>query len=503
MKSVMPSNGFSLKYLKDDLPAGLVVFLVALPLCLGIALASGAPLFSGIIAGIVGGIVVASISGSALSVTGPAAGLTVIVLNGITQLGSFDIFLVAVMIAGVLQIGLGYLKAGLIAHYFPSSVIKGMLAAIGIILILKQLPIAIGYNEASNLPYHYGAIIIGVSSIAVILICDIPSLKKFVFFKWVPGALIAVAIGVALNEAFKLYKPEWSLPLDHMVKLPVAKNSTQFFQQFTLPNFSALTNYNVYVLGVTIAIVASLESLLSTEAADKLDPNKRITPTNRELVAQGFGNLISGFIGGLPVTAVIVRTSANANAGAKTKMSAIFHGFLLMVSVIAFAELLNKIPLACLAAVLLVVGYKLAKISLFKEMYKLGWEQFMPFIITIMVIQFTDLLKGIAIGMLVAIFYILRTNFRRDYQIHHETKAEGGAIRITLSEHVTFINKGSIAKKLAEIPNDTHVQIDASQSHFIDLDVLEILHNFKTQAALKNITVEFIQVPDRIKISGH
>lgn len=503
MKSGMPAHGFSFKYLKNDLPAGLVVFLVALPLCLGIALASGAPLFSGIIAGIVGGIIVASISGSALSVTGPAAGLTVIVLNGITELGSFDIFLLAVMIAGIIQIGLGYLKAGLIAHYFPSSVIKGMLAAIGIILILKQLPIAIGYNEASSLPYHYGAIIIGVSSIAVILIFDIPALKKYAFFKWVPGALIAVLVGVALNETFKLLKPEWSLPLDHMVKLPVANNSDQFLSQFTLPDFSSLTNYKVYVLAATIAIVASLESLLSTEAADKLDPEKRVTPTNRELIAQGIGNLISGLIGGLPITAVIVRTSANINSGGKTKVAAIFHGLLLLVSVVAFSTILNKIPLACLAAVLLVVGYKLAKISLFKEMYKLGWEQFMPFIITILAIQFTDLLKGIALGMLVAIFYILRTNFRRDYHIHHDSKENGGATKITLSEHVTFINKGSIAKKLAEIPNGTFVQIDASQSHFVDMDVLEILHDYKSQAASKNITVEFIQVPDRIKVSGH
>lgn len=503
MNFKIPSQGLTFKYIKEDLPAGLVVFLVALPLCLGIALASGAPLFSGIIAGIIGGVVVAFASGSSLSVSGPAAGLTVIVLNGITQLGGYDLFLVAVVIAGLLQILLGYLKAGVIGYYFPSSVIKGMLAAIGIILILKQAPIAVGYNATNSISYHIGSIIIAAVSVAIILFWEIPSLKKFIFFKWVPGALIAVVVGVALNEAFALYQPEWVLNADQMVKLPVAKNTNDFISQFTLPNFNALANYQVYVVAVTIAIIASLESLLSTEAADKLDPFKRVTPTNRELKAQGLGNLISGLIGGLPMTAVIVRTSANINAGGKTKLSAVVHGILLLISVVGFAALLNNIPLACLAAVLLVVGYKLTKISLYKEMYKLGWEQFMPFIVTIIAVQFSDLLKGIALGMIVAIFYILRTNFRRDYEIHHEKKSEGGAIKITLSEHVTFINKGSIAKKLADIQNDIHVTIDASNSHYIDLDVLEIIYDFKIAAVLKNIQVELINVPERIKISGH
>ena len=503
MNFKIPSQGLTFKYIKEDLPAGLVVFLVALPLCLGIALASGAPLFSGIIAGIIGGVVVAFASGSSLSVSGPAAGLTVIVLNGITQLGGYDLFLVAVVIAGLLQILLGYLKAGVIGYYFPSSVIKGMLAAIGIILILKQAPIAVGYNATNSISYHIGSIIIAAVSVAIILFWEIPSLKKFIFFKWVPGALIAVVVGVALNEAFALYQPEWVLNADQMVKLPVAKNTNDFISQFTMPNFSALANYQVYVVAVTIAIIASLESLLSTEAADKLDPFKRVTPTNRELKAQGLGNLISGLIGGLPMTAVIVRTSANINAGGKTKLSAVVHGILLLISVVGFAVFLNKIPLACLAAVLLVVGYKLTKIALYREMYKLGWEQFMPFIVTIIAVQFSDLLKGIALGMIVAIFYILRTNFRRDYEIHHEKKSEGGAIKIILSEHVTFINKGSIAKKLADLQNDIYVTIDASKSHYIDLDALEIIYDFKIAAVLKNIQVELINVPERIKISGH
>jgi len=503
MNSKITSQGLTFKYLKDDLPAGLVVFLVALPLCLGIALASGAPLFSGIIAGIIGGIVVAFASGSSLSVSGPAAGLTVIVLNGITQLGGYDIFLVAVVIAGLLQILLGYLKAGTIGYYFPSSVIKGMLAAIGIILIIKQAPIAIGYNAASTISYQVGSIIIAAISMAIILFWEIPALKKYIFFKWVPGALIAVVMGIVLNKLFLLYYPDWALNADQMVKLPVANNTSEFISQFTLPNFNALANYQVYVVAVTIAIIASLESLLSTEAADKLDPFKRVTPTNRELKAQGLGNLISGLIGGLPLTAVIVRTSANINAGGKTKLSAIVHGLFLLISVAFFAAFINLVPLACLAALLLTVGYKLAKISLFKEMYKLGWEQFMPFIVTIIAVQFSDLLKGIALGMIVAIFYILRTNYRRDYVIHHEKKSEGGAIKIVLSEHVTFINKGSIAKKLADLQNDIHVTIDASNSHFIDLDVLEIIYDFKIASVLKNIQVELINVPERIKVSGH
>ena len=497
------SATFSKKYLKDDLPAGLVVFLVALPLCLGIALASGAPLFAGIISGIVGGIVVAFLSGSALSVSGPAAGLTVIVLNGITELGSYETFLFAVVLAGMIQIALGYLKAGVIGYYFPSNVIKGMLAAIGIILILKQAPVAIGYIKDTGIQYQIGSIIIALISISIILIWDLPGLKKFTFFKFIPGALIAVILGVILNNAFAMYKPEWVLDASQLVKLPKAENVNEFVNQFTLPDFTQFANYKVYVLAVTIAIIASLESLLSTEAADKLDPFKRITPTNKELKAQGVGNIISGLIGGLPMTAVIVRTSANVNAGGKTKLSTIVHGILLLVSVAFFASYLNQIPLPCLAAVLLVVGYKLAKVSLFKEMYKLGWEQFVPFIVTIVAIQFSDLLKGITLGMLVAIFYILRTNYRRDYKFHQDAKDEGGQITITLSEHVTFINKGSIALKLSNIEQDARVVIEGKDAHFIDLDVLEILYDFKENAGQKNIHVEFKNIPERIKVSGH
>ena len=497
------SASISKKYIKDDLPAGLVVFLVALPLCLGIALASGAPLFAGIISGIVGGIIVAFFSGSALSVTGPAAGLTVIVLNGITELGSYQTFLFAVVLAGIIQVVLGFFKAGVIGYYFPSSVIKGMLAAIGIILILKQAPIAIGYMKDSGMQYHIGSTILALVSIAIISTWDSPNLKKYAFFKFIPGALIAVIVGVVLNKTFYLYQPDLVLDASQLVKLPQAANVNEFVNQFTLPDFTQFANYKVYVLAVTIAIIASLESLLSTEAADKLDPFKRITPTNQELKAQGIGNIISGLIGGLPMTAVIVRTSANINAGGKTKLSAIVHGLLLLVSVAFFADYLNQIPLPCLAAVLLVVGYKLAKVSLFREMYKLGWEQFIPFIITIVAIQFSDLLKGISLGMLVAIFFILRTNYRRDYKFHQEPKVDGGLITITLSEHVTFINKGSIANKLNHIENDSHVIVEGKNAYFIDLDVLEILYDFKENANQKNIQVVFKNIPERSKVRGH
>lgn len=519
----MKTNPRLFSNLNKDFPAGLVVFLVALPLCLGIALASGAPLFSGIIAGIVGGIVTASLSGSALSVSGPAAGLTVIVLSAITSLGSFDTFLLAVAIGGAIQIGLGFLRAGIIGYYFPTSVIKGMLAAIGIILILKQIPHALGYdadvmgdqnfqeahggNTFSELFNSYkfmsiGAIIISAVSLAILILWDKPFLKRFSFFKLVPGALIVVILGVVINQIYKAVMPELALGGDHLVVLPVSSNVTEFIGQFTLPNFSALTNPQVYVVAVTIAIVASLETLLSVEATDKLDPYKRITPTNKELIAQGTGNMVSGLIGGLPLTAVIVRSSANVNAGAKTKMSAIIHGMLLLGCAILIPNILNMIPLACLAAVLLMVGYKLAKVSLFKEMYKLGWKQFLPFVVTIVAIVFTDLLKGIGIGMAVSIFFILRNNYKVPYFFHKEKQKEGETIKLELSEDVSFLNKGSIMLTLKNIPKNSSVIIDGSKSQHIDYDVLEIIENFKETAKLQNIDLQLVDIP-QTKVSNH
>lgn len=517
-------KGITFKYIKNDLPSGLVVFLVALPLCLGIALASGAPLFSGIIAGIVGGTVVAISSGSPLSVSGPAAGLTVIVLNAINQLGSYDVFLLAVVLAGLIQITLGFLKAGIIGYYFPSSVIKGMLAAIGIILILKQLPHAVGYDKDNEGDFdfiqadgentfseiinsinhvHPGAIIIASISLFILIMWERPFLKKYSFFKIVPGALLAVILGIVINEWFKMSKPELYLSGEKLVSLPVANSANEFIGQFTLPDFSAFGNYKVYVVAVTIAIIASLESLLSVEAADKLDPYKRNTPTNRELKAQGLGNLVSGLIGGLPLTAVIVRSSANVNSGAKTKLSAIIHGVLLLISVIGLATVLNKIPLACLAALLLLVGYKLAKVSLFRSMYKLGWDQFLPFIVTVLAIQFSDLLKGIGIGMAVSVFFILRNNYKRSYFFQKEKHSEGELITISLAEDVTFLNKGSIMQTLSHLPENSNVVIDGSKSHNIDLDVLEIIHDFKNTAELKNIKLELKAIPEFTGLAGH
>ncbi|MFM2017086.1 MAG: hypothetical protein RL007_742 [Bacteroidota bacterium] len=511
---------------KYDFPAGLVVFLVALPLCLGIALASGAPLFSGIIAGVMGGIVCGIVSGSPLGVSGPAAGLTVIVLSAISSLGSYEVFLVSVVLAGVLQILLGLLKAGIIGYYFPSSVIKGMLAAIGLILILKQIPHALGFdkdligdeefmqsdkrNTFSEiwyaLIYHSkGAIIISIISLAILLLFDRPFMKKIALFRFIPGALIVVIAGILINYLFTLFIPEFALSGEHLVTLPVAHNPNEFLGFFTAPDWSAaLSNPKVYVTAGTIAIVASLETLLCVEATDKLDPEKRNTPTNRELIAQGAGNIASGLIGGLPLTQVIVRSSANINAGGRTKMSAIVHGLIMLLCAILIPGLLNKIPLACLAAVLLLVGYKLSKVSLYREMYKIGWEQFLPFLVTIVAILFTDLLKGIGIGMVFAIFYILRRNFRTSYFYHKNEVHEGEPIRIRLSEEVTFLNKASIQLMLDELPENSQVVIDGTNSVNIDYDVLEILTNFSQHGAKeKNITLQMINVPEVAISSGH
>ncbi|RYD92715.1 MAG: SulP family inorganic anion transporter, partial [Sphingobacteriales bacterium] len=410
---------FLAKNLKRDLPASIVVFLVALPLCLGIALASGAPLFAGLLTGIIGGIVVGAISGSQLSVAGPAAGLTVIVLNAIATLGSYEAFLLSIVIAGILQVLLGLVKAGTIANYFPSAVIEGMLAAIGIILIMKQLPHAVGYdadfegdesfsqsdthNTFSGIilaftKINYGAVII--SAVSILLLIYWPKFKKLAV---VPAPLLVVVAGIILSLVFS--GTGLALLEKQFVQIPMVKNSTEFFALFKSPSFSSISNKDVWIVAVTIAIVASLESLLSLEAVDKIDPIKRISPTNRELVAQGAGNIISGFLGGLPMTAVIVRSSANVNAGARTKMSAIFHGIMLLLCLLFIPGLINMIPLSCLAAILLMTGYKLARIALFKHMWHKGLPQFIPFVVTILAVVFTDLLKGVGIGMLIGVFY--------------------------------------------------------------------------------------------------
>lgn len=505
---------FLIKNLKKDIPASIVVFLVALPLCLGIALASGAPLFAGILTGIIGGIITASFSGSQLSVSGPAAGLTVIVLGAITKLGAYETFLLAVVLAGIMQIILGIVKAGTIGNYFPSSVIEGMLAAIGIILILKQFQHAVGYDAdfegdesfvqvgdentfsailtALN-RINYGAVIISLVSILILVYW--PRIKKIAV---VPAPLVVVTLGIILAELFS--GTIFALNENQLVQVPVVNTVGEFFNLFTTPNFDAIMNKDVWTVALTIAIVASLETLLSLEAVDKIDPIKRVSPTNRELVAQGIGNSISGLLGGLPMTAVIVRSSANVSAGARTKMSAIFHGIFLLLSILFIPVLINKIPLSCLAAILILIGYKLARITLFKKMWKHGKDQFIPFVVTVLAVVFTDLLTGVAIGMLIGVFYILRTNLRNPYFYKIEKNGSQKVLRLKLAEEVSFLNKGAIQYTLTHIPEGAKVIIDGTNSRYIDRDVLEIIENFHEHAYTKKIDVELMGIHPKYEI---
>jgi len=503
------------KEIKNDLPASIVVFFVAVPLCLGIALASGAPLFSGIIAGIVGGIIVGIASGSSLGVSGPAAGLAVIVLTSIATLGSWPAFLMAVVIAGIIQLALGFAKAGFIAYFFPSSVIKGMLTGIGLLIILKQIPHALGWDKDAVGDDSFlqadgqntfseivkaldfitpGAVLIAGISLAILILWDSVLTKKHKIFQLIQGPIVVVILGIVMNYLFKAGTLDFSLAEDQVVRLPVAKNLTAFFNQFTFPDFSAITNFEVWKIAIVLAIVASLETLLSVEATDKMDPNKRITPTNRELKAQGLGNIFSGLIGGLPVTQVIVRSSANISFGGKTKLSAILHGIFLLISAITIASVLNMIPLASLAAILLMVGYKLAKPMLFKQMYKLGWEQFIPFLATVVGILLTDLLKGITIGILFGIFYTLRHSYRNSHYMKETVTTEEGheVHHLVLAEEVSFFNKASVIKELEEITDNSKVIIDCSNSKSIAYDVVELIRDFRSNAKTKNITVETI-----------
>ena len=507
IQSGQPQLGF-FSNLKHDLPASIVVFLVATPLCLGIALASGAPLFSGIIAGIVGGIVVGMLSGSPLGVSGPAAGLAVIVLGAIATLGSFEAFLLSVVLAGVIQLILGYVRAGVIGYYFPSSVIKGMLAGIGLIIILKQIPHAFGYDavpegseafaqaDAQNTFTEFlnmfnfvqvGAIIITLFSLTVLILWDRPFMKKLKFTQWVQGPLVAVAGGILLNQLFLAVAPDLAIAPSHLVQLPVADTWNGVLGLFTFPDFSQLGNLAVYTTALTIAVVASLETLLCVEATDKLDPYKRMTPTDRELKAQGIGNIISGLVGGLPVTQVIVRSSANIQSGGRTKASAVLHGVLLLAAALAIPTVLNLIPLACLAAILFVVGYKLAKPALFKTMYRQGWYQFVPFVITVVGIVFADLLVGIGLGIGVAIFFVLLNNYRNPYFLANEPHKPGDLIQIKLSEDVSFLNRASIMRTLDEIPPNTRVEIDASRSTSIDYDVYELIKEYEEKAKMNGV----------------
>lgn len=483
--------------LKSDFASGLVVFLVALPLCLGIALASGAPLFSGIISGIVGGIIVGYLSQSHLSVSGPAAGLTAIVLTAITDLGSFNAFLLAVLLAGLIQLALGFIKAGSISNYFPNNVIEGMLAGIGVIIILKQIPHAFGYDpdfegdesffqpdgqntfsEIFNIFNHIqlGSIVIAATSLAILILWNKVDILKKV--KLIPPALVAVIVSVLLNEFFIQSGSNLAIVKEHLVSLPVPTTLEEFKNIIVTPDFTAISNSKVWIVAITIAIVASIETLLCIEASDRMDAQKRYTNTNVELKAQGIGNIISSILGGLPMTSVVVRTSANNTAGAKSKMSAIIHGVLLLVSVVAIPSILNKIPLATLAAVLLLVGYKLANPITIKHFWEKGKYQFIPFIATFGAVVFTDLLKGVALGMIISIIFVLKGNMKRAYHFRKEEYHDGDIIHIDLAQEVSFLNKAAIKTTLSEIPENAFVTINASNTVYIAHDILTLITEF-------------------------
>ena len=459
-------------------------------------------------------------SQSQVGVSGPAAGLAVIVFNAIEQLGAWESFLLAVFLAGLLQLLMGFLKLGVIAYYFPSSVIKGMLTGIGLIIILKQIPHALGYDAVYEGSESFrqansettfssiqtalsgitpGALLIAAISITLLILWETVLAKKHRIFRVIQGPLVVVVIGIVLNYLFQQGILNFGLRSDQLVQLPVTSSLSEFFGQFRLPDFSALSDYNIYIVALTIAIVASLETLLCVEATDKMDPEKRITPTNRELKAQGLGNMVSGLIGGLPLTQVIVRSTANISFGGKTKLSTIIHGILLLICAISIPGVLNMVPLASLACILIMVGYKLAKPAIFKSVYKLGWSQFIPFMATVLGVVFTDLLRGIAIGMVFAIFYILRNNYRNPFYVIENKHVSGKelAYNVMLAEEVSFLNKASFLQMLNQVPENAKVVIDGSKSKVIDYDIIDIIDNFREHASTKNISLEIIGINDK------
>ena len=499
--------------LADDAPAGLVVFLVALPLCLGIALASGAPLFSGIISGIIGGLIVSLLSASSVSVSGPAAGLAVIVATAIQSLGSFPAFLLAVLVAGVAQVGVGLLRAGRIANYVPNAVIKGMLAAIGVVIILKQIPHALGRDTGYEGDFDFfrsadgasttlsdvsdaivsangEAILISLISLAILLAWDTSWVKSRKSLAMVPGALIVVAVGILLNGLFQAVSPDFFLRAEdgHLVTLP-AGGPAELLAQLSGPDWSRWTDRRIYSTGLTLAIVASVESLLSLEASDKLDPQRRISNPDRELLAQGVGNIAAGMLGGLPVTAVIVRSSANVYAGARSRWSAFIHGLLLLVCVVAIPGLLNRIPLASLAAVLLMVGYKLTKPALYRDSWKAGLDQFIPFIVTVLAIVFTDLLIGVLIGVVFGVIFVIRTNHHAAFTLVQQDSM----YLLRFNKDASFVNKSELKDKLASLPAQSSVIIDGTKAIFIDSDLYDVIADFREGAQHKQITIEFKQ----------
>ena len=493
---------------KHDGPAGLVVFLVALPLCLGIALASGTPLFSGILAGIVGGVVISFLSDSNFSVSGPAAGLAVIVASTIQSLGSFETFLLAVVLAGCIQFVLGVVRLGSIADYVPKAVIRGMLAAIGLVIILKQIPHALGRDQdydgdlaffeaeglntftdivSGVLTAHPGAVLLSLVCIGVMLVWDYFAGKGIRWMQLLPGPLVSVLLGIAINQMYRAWAPSFFIvDATHMVQLPTPSSLAGFAAEMRLPNFAAISQQAVWVAAFTIAIVASLESLLSLEAADKLDPYRRLSSPHRELRAQGIGNIISGIIGGLPVTSVVVRTSANVYAGSRTWVSSFVHGALLLVATLAIPRLLNLLPLASLAAVLILVGYKLTKPKIYSDMYQRGWDQFLPFVATVLAVVFTDLLKGVLIGLVIGVFFVIRAN-------HHAAVTVvnmDNYYLMRLNKDATFVNKSELRSRLRKIPEGSHVVLDGTKALYIDDDIYEVAQDFKKMASYKGITLE-------------
>lgn len=504
-----------------DMIAGLVVFLVAVPLCLGIAHASGAPIIAGIISGIVGGVVVGLLSGSHVSVTGPAAGLTAIVLAQVQELGSFEAFLLAVAISGVLQIGLGALRAGVLANYAPNNVIKGLLAAIGVILILKQAPHLVGHDadyvgdttfaqeDGENTftgiligiqRFLPGAAVIGLGCTALLLAWDRSRLKKSLF----PAPLAAVLLGVVVNEILRASGSSWAIDATHLVAVPVigSGEGQGWGDVFRTPDFSQISNPKIYTAAITLTIVASIETLLNLEATDKLDPLKRSSPTNRELVAQGVGNTISGMIGGLPMTSVIIRSSVNANAGARTRVSTVFHGVLLAVCVFLFPTLLNRIPLSALAAILIVTGFKLASPALFRQMWREGRGQFVPFAVTVVAIVLTDLLVGVIIGLVVSVLFLLDANLRRGVRMFREVHAGGVVHRIELPSQASFLNRAALIAELNKFQEGDHVVIDARTCDYVDPDILGAIREFRDEGGpARGIHVSLEGFQDRYALS--
>ena len=503
-------------WLRHDLPAGLSVFLVALPLCLGIALASGAPLYAGLLSGIVGGLVVALVSGSQLAVSGPAAGLTTLVAASIISLGDYKVFLLAVIVAGFFQLLLGVLKLGVIANYFPSSVIKGMLAAIGIILISKQIPLALGYDQPDfwtsgflklfsfdnflgsiqNFNHHItrGAILTTVISLVVLILLQLPSSKKT---KLIPAPLLVVVIGIVTNIIFTNAASGFSLRQTQLVNI-----QSNIFSNISFPDFTKLfSNTEIWKDGVFIGLLATLETLLCIEAIDKLDKRNRITPVNRELIAQGIGNMTCGLLGAIPMTAVVVRGAANVDAGARTKLSAFTHGLFLLLAVLFVPFLLNKIPYASLSAILLITGYNLTKPKLFRNMWSLGWKQFIPFMLTIIVILSTDLLIGVSIGLLISIYFIVQNNFKAEYKITKTLHNEIETDYIKLNSNVTFLNKVKLRKVLDEVPEFSVLTIDGSECNFIDYDILEIISEYHNKAHDRHIELHLIGI-EKVNITA-